>query len=107
MNRIFYAPEAQADLFEIRKYIIEELENPTAADNTLSKVTKRIRMLEQHSGVGSPLSSVVAIDTDYRFLVCGNYLVFYYVDGTYVYVVRVLYGRRDYLKILFGDLPEE
>ena len=107
MNRIFYSPEAQTDLFDIRKYITKELENLVAVENTLSKITKRIKMLEQHSGLGKPLSPIASIDTDYRFLVCGNYLAFYYVDDIDVYVVRVLYGRRDYLKILFGDVPKE
>jgi hypothetical protein len=38
---------------------------------------------------------------------CGNYLVFYRHENDTAYVVGVVYGKRDYLKILFGDLPEE
>ena len=38
----------------------------------------------------------------YRFLVCGNYIAYYREDETAVYVVRILYGGRDYVKILFG-----
>jgi len=49
------------------------------------------------------LEEIKAYITDYRFLVCGNYLAFYrYKDAT-VYVDRILYGRRDYLKILFPE----
>ena len=36
-------------------------------------------------------------------LVCGDYLAFYRVDGDTVYVDRILYGRRDYMALLFGD----
>ena len=36
-----------------------------------------------------------------------SYLTFYRVYGSDVYVDRVLYGRRDYLRILFGDTQDE
>ena len=88
---------------DIKQYITEELDSPAAAENTLKKILKNIRMLETQPFIGTPLSSVVNIDTHYRFLVCGSYLVFYYVENDDVFIVRILYGRRDYIKILFGD----
>ena len=88
---------------DIRRYITEELDSPAAAENTLKKILKNIRMLETQPFIGAPLSSIVNIDTHYRFLVCGSYLAFYYVENDDVFIVRILYGRRDYIKILFGD----
>ena len=41
--------------------------------------------------------------TAYRRLVCGNYLAIYHIDCDAVHIDRVLYGRRDYLALLFGD----
>lgn len=46
----------------------------------------------------------MSIESDYRFLVSGNYLIFYRAYGAEVYIDRVLYGRRDYLRILFDGL---
>ena len=40
--------------------------------------------------------------TDYYFLVVKNYLVFYRFLNNVVYIDRVLYSKREYLKILFG-----
>lgn len=57
--------------------------------------------------IGAPLSSIADTDADYRFLVTGNYMTFYRVSGENVYVDRILYGRRDYLRILIGDQLEE
>ena len=45
-------------------------------------------------------------EDDYRFLVTGSYITLYRVSGDDVYVDRVLYGRRDYLSLLFGSLPD-
>lgn len=60
--------------------------------------------LENFSEIGIPLSSVTDVESDYRFRVSGNYMVFYRVILQDVYIDRVLYGRRDCLRILFPDL---
>lgn len=103
MNSLHLSEEAQNDLAEIKLYIAKELENPVAALATVSKITKKIRILENHARAGAPLSSITEIENNYRFLVSGNYLVFYRVCGKDIYIDRILYARRDYLRILFGD----
>ena len=104
MNELYMAPEAQTDLEEIKSYIADELENPTAALATVNRITKTLRILRTHAFAGAPLSSVTDVESDYRFLVSGNYLAFYRAYGNTVYVDRILYGRRDYLHTLFGDM---
>jgi addiction module RelE/StbE family toxin len=107
MYKLEISPEAKNDLAEIKGYISRELCNPQVAVNLVSKITKKIRGLSEHPGIGASLSSIIDIQTDYRFLVCANYLIFYrYEDGN-VFVSRILYGRRNYMHILFGDLPED
>jgi len=101
------SPKAQKDMLEIKEYISEELCNSTAATNVLSIITKRIRELTEFPLIGAPLSSVIDIETGYRFLVCGQYIAFYRYENDTVYVDRVLYGRRDFMRILFGDVAEE
>lgn len=106
MNRILVSPEAQNDLREIRRYISEELENPVAAGNTLAQITKRMRSLLDFPESGSQLAAIVGIDTAYRYLVCGSYLAFYRTQEDAVFIDRILYGRRDYLGLLFGILSD-
>lgn len=107
MVNLKISPKAQRDILEIKKYISEELGNPTAATNVLAKITKRIRDLMEFPLIGAPLSSVLKIETGYRYLVCGQYTVFYRYENDTVYVDRVLYGRRDFMRILFGYVEEE
>ena len=66
-----------------------------------------VEQLENFSEMGALLASIANVDSDYRFIVSGNYLIFYRVSGMDVYVDRILYGRRDYLRILFGDTHAE
>jgi plasmid stabilization system protein ParE len=103
MSAVHISPAAADDLSEIKRYIADELQNPTAAASTVGKILKSVGTLADFPEIGAPLSSVVDIDTAYRFLVCGKYLAFYYVESGDAFVVRILYGRRDYVRILFGD----
>lgn len=107
MYRLKISPKTKDDLAEIKDYISKELGNPQAAINLVSKIAKKIRGLTEYPGIGSPLSSVLDIQTDYRFLVCDNYLIFYRYEDGIVFVSRILYGRRNYTRILFGDLLED
>ena len=100
MNNLHLSDEAQADLDGIKSYIAKNLENPSAAISTVRNITKDIRRLREHSLIAD-------VESDYRFLVTGSYLTFYRVLDNDVYVDRVLYGRRDYLRILFGDVQDD
>lgn len=103
MNNLHLSPEAQNDLLEIKTYIEEELFSPSAASSTVRKITQSLRVLQTHAQIGVPLSSVAPIESDYRFMISGNYISFYRACGKEVYIDRILYARRDYLRILFPD----
>jgi addiction module RelE/StbE family toxin len=101
--KISYSNAAIADLEQIGDYIAEQLKSPLAALNIVNKIQDKIDSLASFPLIGAPLTSMGAIDTDCRFLVIGNYLAFYRPVGDEVLIDRILYGRRDYIAILFGD----
>lgn len=103
MADISFSPGAIADLHQTKAYIMDELCNEQAAINTIAKIMGRIRELAVFPQMGAPLSSIVDFETDYRFLVCGNYTAFYRFENQNVYIVRVLYGRCNFMRILFGE----
>ncbi|MFQ7013130.1 MAG: type II toxin-antitoxin system RelE/ParE family toxin [Faecalibacterium sp.] len=59
--------------------------------------------------MGAALASISGANSDERFLVCGSYMVFYRITRENIFIDRVLYGRRDYLRVLFDktELPEQ
>ena len=107
MNNLHLSEEAQNDLIEIKSYIEKELLNPSAALATVSQITKSLRLLQTYAYVGAPLSSIADIDSDYRFIVSGNYISFYRVYDDNVYIDRIIHARRDYMQILFGDISTD
>ena len=106
-NKIHYSAESRRDLDGIWDYIVSDLQNPSAAERIVDRIMDDVDRLESHAEIGAPLSSIADIESDYRFLVTGSYLTFYRVRDNHIYVDRVLYGRRDYLRILFGDVQDE
>lgn len=90
-----YLPIAEQDLAEIIDYIQNNLQNPIAAENTLSKIEAAI--LER---LESPESFAVWKSNKkrtypYRRINVGNYTVWYVVIGDVMEVRRILYSRRN------------
>ena len=106
-NRIHYSPESRRDLDDIWDYIVSELQNRSAAEHVINHIMDAVDQLKNFAEMGTPLSSIADVGTDYRFLVSGNYMVFYRANGNDIYIDRVLYGRRDYLRILFTDIQSD
>ena len=92
---------------DIWDYIVSELQNRSTAEHVINRIMDAVDHLKNFAEMGTPLSSIADIGIDYRFLVSGNYMVFYRVQGSDVYIDRVLYGRSDYMSILFKGLLRE
>ena len=106
-NRIHYSLESRRDLDDIWDYIVSELQNRTAAEQVIGRIMDAVDQLKNFAEMETLLSSIADVGTDYRFLVSGNYMVFYRVQDSDVYIDRVLYGRSDYMSALFKDLLRE
>ena len=102
--KIRVTPTALNDLKEIKSYIENDLSNPIAANNVIKRIIEDYSRLEISPHMGPSLSTKVPFDTDYRFIVSGNYLIFYKSENEYISIYRILYGRRDYLRIIFDDI---
>jgi plasmid stabilization system protein ParE len=106
------SPKVTDDIAQIKKYICEECGSPATANRIAIKIVDSYERLETFPYIGKRLDGLYNIETDYRFLGCGSYLIFYTVGEEIVSVDRVIHGRRDYCKILFGneitdDIPED
>lgn len=107
MLKLRINPLAKQDLIDIKEYIYQEFDNPDAAVNVISEIIQCYGKLKEFPLLGKELSSKVEVETDYRYLICGNYIVFYKIDNVYVSIYRIFYSRRDYVKILFDDEKNE
>ena len=107
MAKLIVSPMAQADMREIGDYISQKLRNPGAALRMIRRFREVMSPLREFPESGAPLLAAGKQSAPYRYLVCGSYLIFYHTAGDAVHIDRVLYGRRDYMAILFSDQLEE
>ena len=99
---IRYKRTALEDILETEQYIRNVLHNGSAANKLTKRVVQAVSLLADNPCLGTPLSSRFDVETDLRYLLVSDQLVFYRVVGdSHVEVIRVLNGRQDYLTILF------
>lgn len=101
MVQVTLSKEARRDLLSMRDYIRDELCNSEAARRIIASLKKDVQSLEKFSGRGRPLDALIPVHTEYRYLVCENYCIFYIEGNDQVIVVRILHQRQDGLRALF------
>lgn len=104
MNNINYSPKALSDLDEIWEYIAVKLSDKIAADRTIDGILNAVDQLESFPEIGTPLYFDTGLFSGYRYVICNNYLTFYRIAGNSVYIDRIIYGKRDYMHMLFGNI---
>ena len=107
MNQLHFSPPAQQDLSEIKQYSEKNLRNPTAAESTVQRILQSLHILTQYAQAGTPLATLTAVKTDYRFITDGNYISFYRIRQTDIYIDRILYSHRDCLRTLLQPAPSD
>lgn len=103
MFEVKVSPQAADDLLEIKDYIENELQNSIAAQSTILKIIETYEDLANFPEIGIPVEKYVGFPTDYKFVLANNYSIFYRIEGKIVRVVRILYSRRDFVRILFEE----
>ena len=93
---------AQKEIRETYRYIADELNNPIAADRCILLIDGAIRSLKEHPGRFPLVRDDYLASKGYRMIVVKHHLVFFIVRENVkaVSVMRVLYGRRDWMRLL-------
>ena len=99
---IIVAPRALRDLDEVAEYVGETLLAPDAARGLVSRIIEAIGGLAEFPLKGAKVEFEFVPDFEVRRLVVDEFLVFYRVDEAQrtVYVLRIRYGRTDYIRHL-------
>ena len=98
--QLYITKNAERDLEDAADYIEFTLKNPAAADRLLNIAEEELQELtlfpKSHPVIDDPVLSVWGV----RFIVIENYLAFYIVEDSIVYIIRFLYGKRNWITVL-------
>ena len=100
---------AENDLNEAADYIEFVLLNPQAADDLLDTVEETLPTLAQYAQRYALVDDPVLRAWGIRFVQIKNYLSFYTIseEEQKVYIVRFLYGKRNWISILKNGFSME
>jgi addiction module RelE/StbE family toxin len=95
-----YSKDAKQDLIEIKKYIKYNLQEPNIANKLINKIRKEIDKLIDNPQIYSIIDDDFIKKLSIRKIIIDNYIVFYRINENTVEIVRVIYGRRNWIKLL-------
>lgn len=98
--RLSIFPLARQDMEQIFEYIAVKLCNPTAALRQIDDFEKAFEKVCAFPECCPKADNEFLKDKSLRKIVVNNYIAFYRVKNEEIQVVRVLYGMRNYAKLL-------
>lgn len=100
--RVDVSAPAESDLRDIVRYISAQLSAPMTATKMMDTIEEAVSGLADMPQKYPPVADERLASLGYRKLVVKNYIVFFTIDekSTVVDVERILYVRRDWLRIL-------
>lgn len=96
--KLRFTLEALNDLAVIKQYIRKDLESPIAAGKIINGILVSCSLLKKQPRLGMELSKRIDRETDYRYLISGNYIVFYRIENNSISVYRIIDARTDYIR---------
>lgn len=95
-----YSKESKQDLIEIKQHIKYNLQEPEIAQKIISKIRKQINDLKNNPEIYVIIDDDMISKLEIRKLIVDNYIVFYRINNNNIQIVRVMYGRRNWINLL-------
>jgi plasmid stabilization system protein ParE len=97
-----FTQKAEADLDDVVLYIARELSNPKAASDFVNKLQEVIEEILAFPDSGALVVNDFLQDKEIRKKLVGNYILYYFsnFEEKTVYILRIVYGRRNMDEIL-------
>lgn len=102
MYLLRYTPQALKDLDLVWDEVYKASKSFDITDKYINDLVHAISNKKQFPKSGTPLQ-YNGLFTGFYFITFKKYMAFYRIKDNYIEVIRVLYGKRDYLQILFPD----
>lgn len=94
------------DLDDLVDYISNELGSPASAERLFESILEKAHLFADFPGAAAVLRTPSGISTGYRYMICENWMVFFSLEEQRALVVRILYGKSNYMKTLFGEMEK-
>ena len=97
---IEYSKDSKQDLIGIKQYIKYNLQEPETAQKLISKIRKEINNLKNNPEIYAIIVDDIIKKLEIRKLIVDNYIIFYKIQNNNIQIVRIMYGRRNWMNLL-------
>ena len=97
---IRYSKEAKQDLIDIKKYIKYNFQESNIANKLITKIRKEIENLVNDAAIYNIIDDDFIKKLEIRKIIVDNYIVFYRIKNKTIEMVRIMYGRRNWIALL-------
>lgn len=97
---IEYSKESKQDLIGIKQYIKYNLQEPEIAQKLISKIRTQIDSLKYSPEIYAIIDDDIIKKLEIRKLIVDNYIVFFRIKNDSIQIVRIMYGRRNWINLL-------
>jgi plasmid stabilization system protein ParE len=100
--KVKFTDTAKEDLRDIATYIAEQSKDKKIAINFVNELREKTKILESFPESGAFPDDRIMKNSDYRFLVHKEYLIFYHYvpkDCT-SYILSIFNAKRDYSRVM-------
>lgn len=100
--KVRYTDAAKEDLRNIATYIAEQSKDKTIAINFVNELREKTKILESFPECGTIPDDRIMKNSDYRFLLHKDYLIFYYYNSKdhTSYILSIFNAKRDYSRVI-------
>ena len=99
--KAIYTKAGAQDLVDLTVYRLQ-FNEASVVEKLLDKIDGEVKRLEKNPNIGSWLKNRIEKETDYRYIVCDKYLIFYEIGNDEVSITRILDGRQNWQNALLG-----
>ena len=97
---IEYSKESKQDLIGIKQYIKYNLQESEIAEKLISKIRKEINDWKDNPEIYTIIDDDIIRKLEIRKLIVDNYIIFYRIKDNDIQIIRVMYGRRNWINLL-------
>ena len=97
---IEYSKESKQDLIGIKQYIKYNLQEPEIAQKLITKIITQIDSLKYSPEIYAIIDDDIIKKLEIRKLIVDNYIVFFRIKNDSIQIVRIMYGRRNWINLL-------
>ena len=98
--KVEYSKESKEDLIRIKQYIKYNLQEPETANRLIFKIKKSIKSLTSNPEIYAVIDDDIIRKLEIRKQIVDNYIVFYRIKNENIEIVRIMYGRRNWMILL-------